>query len=96
MGGFGLRVYALQFATMLLVCASALSFLALFSPVMTSRHSGGSMVPLALLPVCCGLAWLCARGAERLMPPPRGFCRCGYSRSGIAADAPCPECGLTG
>jgi hypothetical protein len=96
MYGFGLPVFALQFATMLLVCGAALCFLALFGGAITSRHSGGPMTPLVLLPVFSGMAWLCARGAERLMPPPAGHCRCGYERTGIAANAPCPECGLKG
>ncbi|MFO0858179.1 MAG: hypothetical protein U0640_12580 [Phycisphaerales bacterium] len=48
--------------------------------------------PLALMPaIPMGITWFRSkRAASRLKS---GFCpRCGYNRSGLPAEAPCPEC----
>jgi uncharacterized protein (TIGR03382 family) len=55
------------------------------------HSSCGATATLAVV----SLALVVIAWRRRLGPRPAYVCRnCGYDRRGVAADAPCPECGL--
>jgi hypothetical protein len=90
-----LRVVALQMATMLCVCVGGVGVITFLTLTLEQGVSVGGIAGVVVSSATFGsMAWLCAKGAERLMPPPIGYCQsCGYNREGIAPDMRCPECG---